>query len=169
MSTRTATYAHTRVETATYLADVVLGAIGDILGALGIDPARLWEDWERDEAAISAWIQEGSLKEVVLECHPPSGVVKPVFEFAVTNDAGGHGDTAFVASRARLARYMAKLKSVPAGTTFRLFCTFSGPRSPQPGWGPGTRASTEGLRSTSFGSLAEGPHARVGLRYLSGD
>ena len=35
----------------------------------------------------------------------------------------------------------------PPGTTYQLFCTFTGPHSPQPGWGPGTRASTDGLRS----------------------
>lgn len=168
MSTSTATHTYTTTHTATYLTDVILGSIGDILASLGINAAQLWTDWDTNEAAISAWIREGSLKEVVLECHLADGVVDPVFEFPVTNEAGGHGDRAFVESRTRMARYLAKIGSVPAGTTFRLFCTFSKQRTPMPGWGPGVRASTSGLRSTSFGSLAEGPHARVGLRYLSG-
>ena len=104
---------------------------------------------------------------MILECHRPVGTVKPIFEFPVSYETGGQGDATFVDSRAALARYQAKLASVPSGTTHRLFCTFNGPRTPQPGWSPGTRASTDGLRSTSFGSLAEGPHARASLRYLS--
>lgn len=166
MSTSTSTRTHTRTHTATYLSDVIMGAIGDILGILGIGAAGFFSDWDQDQRAIAAWIEEGSLKEVILECHGADGVVRPVFEFPVTYEPGGQGDGNFINSRAALARYHAKLATVPAGTSHRLFCTFSGPRTPQPGWGPGIRASTSGLRSTSFGSLAEAPHARASLRYL---
>ena len=164
MSTATSTHTYTRVHTAGYLADVILGAIGDILALLGIDSSRFRSDFDQDERAIKNWITEGSLAEVALECHRPDGSVRPVFEFPVTYDVGGTGDAGFVNSRAALARYTAKLQSVPRGTTYRLFCSFNGPHSAQAGWGPGTRASTAGLRSTSFGSLAEGPHARAGMR-----
>ena len=166
-STATSTTTHTRTHTATYLSDVIMGAIGDMLGLLGIDPARFFKDWDQDRRAIAAWIEEGSLKEVILECHRPDGTVKPVFEFPVTYEVDGKGSASFVNSRAALARYQAKLASVPAGTKHNMFCTFSGSRTPQPGWSPGKRASTEGLRSASFGSLAEGPHARASLRYLN--
>lgn len=167
MSAATSTRTHTRTHTATYLADVIMGAVGDILAVLGIDASRLWRDWDQDESALSAWIEEGSLAEVILECHRPNGTVAPVFEFPVSYDVTGQGDARFVDSRAGLARYRAKIAAVPSGTTYRLFCTFNGPRTPQTGWSPGNRASTEGLRSTSFGSLAEAPHARTTLRYLT--
>jgi hypothetical protein len=167
MTTTTSTTTHTRTHTATYLSDVIMGAIGDILVSLGIDASRLVADWDQDQSAIAAWINEGSLKEVILECHRPDGTVKPVFEFPVIYGANGQGGASFVNSRAALARYQAKLTSVPAGTRYQLFCTFSGARTPQPGWESGKRASTDGLRSTSFGSLAEGPHARAQLRYLN--
>jgi hypothetical protein len=166
VSTLTRTTTHTRTHTATYLSDVILGAIGDILGTLGINPANFFSDWDQDQRAIAAWIEEGSLKKVILECHRPDGTVKPVFEFPVTYEGRGAGDASFVNSRDALLRYQAKLASVPSGTTHQLFCTFNGPRTPQPGWSPGTRSSTAGLRSTSFGSLAEAPHARATLRYL---
>ena len=166
MTTSTAIYAYTRTHTATFLADVVLGAIADLLADLGIDASRLYRDWEQDASAIANWIEEGSLAQVALECHRPDGVVRPVFEFPVVYEAGGRADAAFVESRAALARYRAKLERVPTGTTFQLFCSFRGPHSDQPGWRPGTRASTAGLRSRSFGTLAEGPHARAELRYL---
>ena len=167
-SSRTAvsTHAHTRTHTATHLSDVILGSIADILATLGIDPTRLFADWETDQSAISAWIEEGSLTRVALECHRPSGAVDPIFEFPVSYTVSGAVNRQFTADRAALARYLAKLRSVPCGTTYRLFCNFNGPHSEQPGWSPGTRASVDGMRSSSFGTLAAGPHAGAGMRYF---
>ena len=162
--TTTATY--TRTHTATHLADVILGSVADILGTLGVDPTRLFADWETDQSAISNWIEEGTLRCVALECHQPNGTVSPIMEFPVSYTGTGEGDRKFTADRAALARYLAKLQSVPRGTTYRLFCSFNGPHSEQPGWSSGHRASISGMQSHSFGTLAAGPHASAGLRYL---
>jgi hypothetical protein len=164
--TSTHTYSYTRTHTATYLTEVILGTISDILADLGINMARLHCDWEQNENAIKAWIDEGSLDTVALECHQPSGTVAPVIEFPVTYATSGAGDAEFTASRARLARFRAKLDRVPSGTTYRLFCTFNGPRTEQPGWRSGQRASTDGLRGITFGTLGSAPHASAGMRYL---
>ena len=164
-SPRTSVYTYERTHTATHLADVILGSIADILGTLGIDPTRLFADWETDQTAISNWIAETSLKCVALECHRPDGTVNPIFEFPVSYDPRRVGNRRFTADRAAVARYLAKLQRVPRGTEYRLFCSFNGPHSTQPGWSAGTRASVEGMRSTSFGTLAAGPHAGAGLRY----
>jgi hypothetical protein len=166
--TATFTYAYTRTHTATHLTEVILGTITDILADLGISTNRFDRDWVQNENAVKAWIEEGSLDQVVLECHWPSRVVDPVIEFPVTYTAPGAGGLEFTASRARLARFRAKLDRVPAGTTHRLFCIFNGPRTPQPGWGPGTRASTAGLRGITFGTLGTTPHGSAGMRYLHG-
>jgi hypothetical protein len=156
----------TRAHTATYLTEVILGTIGDILAHLGIPAAQFTRDWQTNETGVNAWIAEGSLDQVVLECHRPSGIVEPIIEFPVTYTASGTADREFTVSRARLARFRAKLDQVPAGTTYRLFCTFTGPHTQQPGWGPGTRASTDGLRSTMFGTLGRAPHGSASMRYL---
>ena len=162
--TATATYTHTH--TATHLADVILGSIVDILGTLDLDATHLFADWDTDQRAISNWIKEGSLKCVVLECHQPNGTVSPIMEFPVSYTGTGEGDRKFTAHRAALARYLAKLQSVPRRTIYRLFCSFNGPHSAQSGWSSGSRASTSGMQSHSFGTLAAGPHASAGLRYL---
>jgi hypothetical protein len=167
MTTATATTVHTRTHTATYLAEVILGTVGDLLADLGIGASRLYRDWDQDEAAIKQWIEEESLDTVVLECRQPSGKVAPVVEFPVSYTAYGLGDAAFTAQRAKLARYRAKLASVPTGTTFGLVCTFRRTRTPMPGWSPTTRASTAGLRATNFGVLASAPHASTSMRVLS--
>ena len=164
-SSRTSVSTYSRTYTATHLADVILGSIADILATLGIDPTRLFADWPIDQSAISAWITEGSLKCVALECHRPDGTVNPIFEFPVSYTASGVGNRKFTADRAALARYLAKLQGVPLGTTYRLFCNFNAPHTPQPGWSPGTRASVDGMRSSSFGTLAAGPHAGAEMRY----
>lgn len=164
--TTTHTYSYTRTHTATHLTDVILGTIADILADLGIDTDRLTNDWVVNENALRAWIEEASLDMIVLECHQPSGTVAPVLEFPVSYTTSGSGDAEFTASRARMARFRAKLDRVPAGTTYRLFCCFNGPRTPQPGWGPGQRADTDGLRGITFGTLGSAPHASAGMRYL---
>lgn len=158
---------YTRTHTATHIADAVLGSIASILATLGVDATQVFADWDTDQQAISAWIVEGSLSNVILECHQPDGSVEPVFEFPVAYESSGEGDRKFTADRAALARYMAKLRTVPAGSTHRIFCTFSKARTPQPGWGSGNRASVTSLRSYSFGTLASGPHATAGLRYFT--
>ncbi len=163
MSTSTSTSTYTYTHTATYLSDVIMGTIGDILALLGIRPDGAMR-WDQDEQAIAAWIAERSLDTVVLECQRPDGAVRPIFEFPVTYKTTGQGE--FENSRAAMARAHAKITSVPWGTTYRLFCTFRTSRTPQPGWSSGTRASTDGLRSTSFGTLADAPHASASARYL---
>jgi hypothetical protein len=162
----TTTYTHTRTETAVYLTDVILGTIADMLAALGIDATRLYADWSQDERAIKKWIEEQSLDQVVLECHQPSGTVAPVIEFPVSYSPTGIGDVSFSAQRAQLARFRAKLQTAPRGTTFALFCSFRKTHTPMPGWGPGNRASTAGLRAMNFGTLASAPHASASMRVL---
>jgi hypothetical protein len=165
--TSTSTSTFTRTHTATYLADVILGSIADILGSVGIDPTRLFADWDTDQHAIGEWIKEGSLSCVALECHQPSGRVDPIVEFPVSYSGTGEGDRKFTADRAALAVYLTKMKRVPAGTTYRLFCSYNGAHSDQPGWGAATRATTSGMRSFSFGTLAAAPHASANLRYYT--
>ena len=164
--TATATSTYTRTHTATHLADIILGSVADILGTLGLDPTRLFADWEMDQRAISNWINEGFLRCVALECHRPNGTVSPIMEFPVSYTGTGEGNRKFTADRAALARYLAKLQSVPPGTTYRLFCSFNGPHTQQKGWNAGSRAPISGMHSYSFGTLAAGPHASAGLRYF---
>ena len=164
-SVSTPTYTHTH--TATHLADVILGSVADILATLGIDATRVFADWDTNQRAIAAWIAEGSLASVALECHQANGTVSPVFEFPVSYVGTGEGDRKFTADRAALARYLAKLQKVPSGTVHRIFCTYNGSHSNQAGWGPGARASLSGMRSYGFGTLAAGPHASAGLRYFT--
>lgn len=161
-------HALTRTHTANHLSDVVMSSIGDILATLGINASRFHRDWAQNFNAISAWIEEGTLKTVSVECHRPDGTVKPVFDFEVSYTNGGVGDRKFTADNASLLKYLAKLETVPAGTTYRLFCSYNSHwHSDQDGWSAGTKASTAGLRSRTVGTLAGGPDATATTRIHS--
>jgi hypothetical protein len=167
-STPVGVHATTRTHTANHLSDIIMSSIGDILATLGVSTSRFFKDWSQDFIAISNWIEEGTLKTVTLECHRPDGTVKPVFDFDVTYAPGGVGDRKFTADNASLLKYMAKLQQVPAGTTYRLFCSYNSAwHSDQVGWSPGSKASTSGLRSRTVGTLAGGPDATATTRIHS--
>jgi len=164
--TSTSVSTYTRTQTATYLTDVIMGTIADFLTDLKIDVTVLFRDWKQDEAAIKKWIEEESLQQVVLECHQPNGTVAPIIELPVAYKASGEGNATFTADRASLARYRAKVERVPTGTTYTVICTFRAPHTSMAGWGPASRASTDGLKSLQFGTLASAPHAELSMRYL---
>lgn len=164
--THTATSTYTRTHTATHLADVILGSLADILATLRLDPTNIFGHWDTHQSAIANWIREGSLECVVLECHWPSGSVGPIIEFPVRYTGSREADRRFTADRASLARYLAKLETVPQGTHYQLLCSFNRSPSEQRGWNPWQRASTSGMSAYSFGTLAAGPYASTGLRYL---
>jgi Bacterial HORMA domain 2 len=163
-TTKTATYSYTRAHTATHLSDTIMTSITDILITLGIEATRHHQQWQQNANAINRWIEEGSLKQVAVECVQPDGTVAPVFEFDVAYTAGGIGDRKFTADNASFLKYLAKIQRVPAGTTFRLFCSYRWTPSEQPGWISGTRASTNGLRTRSIGTLAGAPDATATAR-----
>ena len=165
MSTATTTHLVTRAHTATHLSNAIFSAIAEVLTHLGIAAKPLIDNWYTSyDPALRAWIQEGSLASVVVECHRPTGGVEPVLEFPITYTTG----SAQLSHRhVALARQWAKLTQVPGGTTFSVICQYNGYHTPQPGWGPTTRATTAGMRSVTLGTLAGGPGASASVRYLT--
>lgn len=163
-TTSTSTYSYTRTHTATHLSDTIMASITDVLVSLGISTTRHELNWNQNATAISNWIEEGSLRQVAVECVHPDGTTSPVFEFDVAYDAGGVGDRKFTADNASLVKYLAKIRTVPSGSTYRLFCSHNFTPSEQPGWSAGTRASVSGLRTRTIGTLAGAPDATATAR-----
>lgn len=164
-SSNTYTYDYVRTHTATHLTEIILGTIGDLLADLGLDLMQFQGNWSVKENGIKAWIEEQSLEAVVLECFQPGGKVAPVIEFPVSYDNVGVADRDFTTSRARLARFRAKLDAVPRSSTYRLVCTYRFTPTDQPGWSDTTRADKSGLRSLNFGTLGAAPYASTGMTY----
>ena len=162
MTTATATTTYTRAHTAVHLNNAICGAIIEILTQLGLEASSLASTWStRYEPAIRSWIEEGSLSCVTVECTQPSKAIWPILEFPVeyTDGAGS-----FQQRHAALARLWAKQPPVAKGTSFRIICHYRWTPSVQAGWSSTTAASTEGLRTSSLGTLASGPHATASIR-----
>lgn len=161
MTTITRTTIYTSTHTATYLCDAIRANIVQLLQHLGLDGLRLSNDWDSSYAsAIRAWIEEGSLKTVVLECTTPSGITKR-FDFDVEYL---DGTTVRFRNRTQtMAGYLVKIASIPSSSTWRIVCRYHGPHSSQPGWSSTSLAAAT-TPSMSFGTVAQAPHDERGTR-----
>lgn len=166
MSVTTGTYVETKTRTAVYLTDVIMGTFENILAHLSFGSAYLTRHWNTIERGLITWIAEGSLEDVRLECGDPSDP-EAVFKVPLGYQVSGDGDITFVTSQARVARALAKLESVPAGTRYRVVVSFRGAHTEVDGWESTTAVSTDGMRSYALGSLGAGPDASASLTYFS--
>jgi len=157
--TRTITSTHT----ATHLSNAIAGALAEIFTHLEISARSLMDEWDsRFEPAIRTWVEERSLKQVILECRRPNGLVEPILEFPVEYDTSG---TASLLHRHEpLARLWRKIDPVPVGTTWTILCQFWCSPTDVAGWSDAQRSLTDELRSFSLGTLAAGPDASVSIR-----
>lgn len=163
MSIATATRTITRAHTATHLSNAMEGALVEILEHLGVSARSLMAAWAGTyDPAIRQWIEEGSLSQLVLECHRPDGEVEPIFEFPV--EYSDDGAAALSHRHVAQARLWVKLNRVPSGTAYKVVCQHQRTPTSMPGWTDGYRASTVGLRSITFGTLAAGPYATASIR-----
>lgn len=168
MSTATTmrTSTSTRTQTAVHLTDVITGAFSHIVASLGLSAGYLQSNWNTIETGLMTWIEEGTLANVSLEFGDstnPVAIVEIPLQYRYT----GTGDAEFVANRARLARQMAKIQRIPAGTSYRVLVSHTGTHTEVLGWYTTTAASRDGLTSYNLGSLGYGPDASVSMNYLS--
>jgi hypothetical protein len=156
----------TRVRTAVHLTDAIMGTFEHILAHLGLMADYLNRHWETIEAGLKTWIIEGSLAEVRLECGSCDDP-EAVFAVPLSYNVSGTGDVTFVTSQVRMTRALAKLESVPAGTSYRVVVRHEGSYTPLDGWKATTLATTSGMSSYSLGGLASGPDASARLSTFS--
>lgn len=166
MSTAVGTHAATNVRTAVHLTDAITGTFEHILAHLGLSSAYLDRNWSAIEAGLTTWIAEGSLADVRLECGDPSDP-DAVFHVPLSYRVSGAGDVTFVTSQARLTRALAKLESVPAGTSYRVVVNHRGSYSAVAGWSSTNAADTSRMGSYALGSVASGPDASASMTYFS--
>lgn len=163
MAIATLTHAITRVHTATHLSNAIAGAIAEILTHLGISARSIMSAWENEyDPAVRAWIEEGSLAQVVVQCHRTNGTIEPIFEFPIQYFTDGSATLSH--RHVALARSWVKLNKVPSGTTCAIICQYRFTPKEMPGWTSAKRAATGHLRSVTLGTLASGPHASASIR-----
>jgi hypothetical protein len=165
MTVGVGTHSSTRVRTAVYLTDAIMGTFETILARFGLSPMYLKMHWSNIEDGLVTWITEGSLKSVQLECGDPDNP-HAVFQVPLDYTTTGDGDIAFVTSQARITRAMAKFSTIPRGVDYRIVVEHHGSHTPVDGWTSTTTADTSNLAKYSLGSVASGPDARATLNYF---
>jgi len=161
MATSTTTRTYTTTHTATFLTDVARDGITRLLEHLGVGAGRIVTDWRSlYEPAIRAWIEERSLKAIVVECTTPAGRTTH-YEFRVDYTDGGG---TFRNRMATMVDYFAKVGKLPAGTRWRVVCRYNGWHSDQPGWSPTSLNDLSGL-AMSLGTVGRAPHANLDFTY----
>jgi hypothetical protein len=90
-----------------------------------------------------------------------------VFNVPLSYKVSGAGDITFITSQARLTRALAKLESVPPGTSYRVVVTYRGSHSTVDGWSLTSAADTSRMGSYALGGLASGPDASASMIYFS--
>jgi hypothetical protein len=156
----------TRVRTAVHLTDAIMGTFEHILAHLALKSTYLNDNWTTIEAGLKTWIAEGSLETVRLECGARTRP-EAVFEIPISYKVTGSGDITYVTSQARITRALAKLQTVPSGTSYRVVVEHAGRHTHVDGWQPTTLADTSGMNSYSIGGVASGPDASARLTALS--
>jgi hypothetical protein len=113
------------------------------------------------DPAIRAWITEGSLSIIHLECTRLNGTVNPIFHFPIEyyDDGSAEISQRHIAQ----ARLWSKVNKVPLGTTFAIKCSYRSKHTDQPYWSDSTLASTDGMSKTNFGTLASGTYASASV------
>jgi hypothetical protein len=162
VSVGTGTYVSTRAQTAVHLTDAIMGTFEQILAHLGLGSSYLRSNWTTIERGLKTWIAEGTLKWVRLECGSASNPAA-VFEIPLSYRITGNGDVEFVVNHTRMARIMAKLSSVPAGTSYRVVVEYTGTPSHVDGWGSTEGADISKLSAYRLGGVAAGPYASASL------
>lgn len=164
----TATYTNTTtrtfVHTATHLGGIITSALAETLLTIGISADRIPRVYAY-EAAISAWIAEGSLASVRVTLTRPGGIETPGYSFDIDYTAWDP-DQELRDQLARLRRQLAKEPPVATGTTFQVTAI---PRtgyglSTQPGFTDRTTALPSFDGGYRHGTAGSGPGASVVLR-----
>jgi hypothetical protein len=162
MSTFTVSATHT----ITYVTTKMLLTIKEIIREIGLDPARLCNDWPSYELAISTWLSSRHLQCVILEIYnSTTGELVKRWDIDVVYATVGEGVLWVDINEIRY--FIAKAGLVPASCSYDLKVKNSPGRPDVPGWGPCELRSTEGFRRYSIGATLGGNELTAQTSYWS--
>jgi hypothetical protein len=163
-STHTNSTTRTFTHTATHLGGIITSALAETLLAIGVSVDRIASVYSYDDA-ISAWIEERSLRSVRVTLTRPGGTEAPGYSFDIDYTAWDPSQE-LRDQLARLRRQLAKEPRVASGTTFQVVAV---PRpgyrlSDQPGFSDRTAALPSFDGGYRHGTAGSGPGASAVLR-----
>ncbi len=151
----TSTITYNSSHTVTYVTDKMLLLLKEIIREIGLDPAKLIDNWEWLERGVSTWLRSQHLKTVRLEIFnsKTDALVCP-WDLDVIYGYGGDGS--FWADTTSIRYNIAKAGALPSQCAYR-FIVFTSPGPPDvDGWGTVQARSLEGFSRYNLGATIGG-------------
>jgi hypothetical protein len=146
---------YSATHTISYVTSKMLLLLKEIIREIGLDPARLTDEWTGLERAISTWLRSQHLKQVTLEIFDPrNGGLVSRWDLDVVYGYGGDGS--FWADTDSIRYSITKAGLVPSRCDYN-FILFNAPGRPDvDGWSSASTRSTDGFRRYSLGATIGG-------------
>lgn len=145
------TYAHT----VTYVTTKMLLSLKEIIRLIGLDPAKITDEWTSLELAISTWLDSKHLRQVTLEVFDRRADAL-VTRWDLDVVYGYSGDGSLWTDTDALRYSIAKAGAAPSGCNYR-FLLLTWPNEPKvPGWSSTTYRSTDGFKRYGVGATIGG-------------
>lgn len=149
----------------TYVADNILKSLKNILLFSGLDPDRLADDREVLHRGITAWIESGHLKKVVLEVYDPStDALVGRWDVNISYEWTG-GDGQFWADTDAIRFAIKKSGVLPSTAKYRVVATTASGRPDVAGWSSTKLRSTDGMIEQRIGTSIEASGLSGGVSY----
>ena len=153
VSTYALTYNTTH--TVTYVTGKMLLILKEIIREIGLDPAKLADDWGALEKGISTWLRSQHLKQVTLEVYDAK-TDKLVTRWDLDVVYGYGNDETFWADTESIRYSIEKAGAVPSQCKYRFIVSNADGRPDLDGWSRCTARSTEGFQRYSIGASVGG-------------
>ena len=155
MSTSVTVSTYTSAHTITYVTTKTLLIFKEIIREIGLDPAKLSDDWVVLERGISTWLRSRHLERIRLEIFNPK-TDKLVCSWDLDVVYGYGADGSFWADTDSIRYSIRKAGLVPVSCDYKFTVFTSAGRPDVDGWSRCTARSTEGFRRYGIGATIGG-------------
>ena len=166
MSTSVAVSTYSTTHTTSYVTSKMLLLFKEIIREIGLDPARLSDEWTVLERGISTWLRSQHLERIRLEIYDPK-TDKLVSPWDLDVVYGYGDDGTFWADTESIRYNIKKAGLVPSSCRYKFTIFNKSGRPDVEGWGPCTGRSTEGFRRYSLGATIGGNGIGTEVSYWS--
>jgi hypothetical protein len=149
----------------TYVADNLLKSLKDILLYSGLNPNKLATGRDWLHRGISAWIESGHLRKIVLEVYTPVSN-KPVgrWDINISYEWTG-GDGQFWTDTDMIRFAISKAGLLPSSAEYDVIVDLAPGAPTVPGWSTTTFRSTAGMFEQRIGTTVEASGLSGGVSY----
>ena len=149
----------------TYVADNLLRSLKNILLLSGLDPSKLAADWDVLHRGISAWIESGHLRTIVLEVYSTStNQLVGRWDISISYEWTG-GDGGFWTDTEMIRFAIKKAGLLPSSAAYAVLVDLANGYPPVSGWSSTNFRSTTGFVEQRIGTSVQASGLSGGISY----